>query len=401
MTPRGSGALAMGGRGHDSTSTWPSFTLTKLVPGQRGLEPRLIANRYELGPVIGAGATAQVFQARDRLENREVAVKLFLPGTATRQPREAAILRGLDHPGLVTMSGFGTHEGRPYLVMRLVDGPTLGARLRARVLEPAEVTTLAVKLADALAYIHAHGVTHRDLKPGNILLAGDEPLLGDFGIAHLVEATAITRTGEVVGTAAYMAPEQVLSQEVGPAADIYALGLVLLECLTGYREYPGTAVESAVARVHRQPVIPPHLPGEMSALLRRMTARKPEKRPAAAEVAALLRPPGTTPIPEQRGVRRNRVVAALGLLTAVSLTFAVGKSSDTDPRPSAPPQQVADPGTTTRPPDVVVPIPAVASAELPAEAVHQQQEQAATAQKGEGKAQTPKKIKEKGKGPKE
>ncbi|SDY44047.1 Serine/threonine protein kinase [Amycolatopsis xylanica] len=399
MEPRGPGALAMGGKGHDSTSTWPSFELTKLVPGQRGLEPRLIANRYELGPLIGTGATAQVFQARDRLENREVAVKLFLPGTATRQIREAAILRGLDHPGLITLSGFGTHDGRPYLVMRLVDGPTLGARLRARTLTPDEVTTLAVRLADALAYIHRHGVTHRDLKPGNILLAGDEPLLGDFGIAHLVDATAITQTGEVVGTAAYMAPEQVLSQEVGPAADIYALGLVLLECLTGHREYPGTAVESAVARVHRQPVIPPDLPGELSPLLRRMTARKPEKRPTAAQVAAMLtRPVG---IPEQRGVRRGRVAAALGLLTAVSLTFAVGKSPDSAPRPVTPPQQIADPGTTTTPPDVPIPLPAVATAELPAiQQQQQQKDQAAPVRTDEGK--TPKKGKpEKGKGPKE
>ncbi|WP_370948917.1 protein kinase [Amycolatopsis sp. cg5] len=399
MTPRGSGAPAMGGTRHDSTSTWPSFELTKLVPGQRGLEPTLIANRYALGPLIGAGATAQVFQARDRLENREVAVKLFLPGTATRQAREAGILRGLDHPGLVTLSGFGTHDGRPYLVMRLIDGPTLGARMRSRSLTPGEVTALAVKLADALAYIHAHGVTHRDLKPGNILLDGDEPLLGDFGIAQLVDATAITQTGEVVGTAAYMAPEQVLSRSVGPAADIYALGLVLLECLTGYREYPGTAVESAVARVHRQPVIPPDLPGELSPLLRRMTARKPEKRPTAAQVAGLLRPPFTAPVPEQRGVRRTRVAAALGLLTAVSLAFAVGKSPETAPQPSAPPQQVADPGTSTTPPNVPVPIPAIATANLPAEAVQQQKAQQ-PAERAEVKP--PKKEKPgKGKGRKE
>ena len=138
--------------------------------------------------------------------------------------------------------------------------------------------------------MHANGVVHRDVKPGNVLLDGDgRAQLTDFGIARLVDATRVTATGLVVGTAAYMAPEQVRGEVVGPPADIYALGLVLLEAVTGRREFEGGALESAIARLHRSPVVPASVPEPLASAIRRMTAADPADRPAASDVAAALR----------------------------------------------------------------------------------------------------------------
>ena len=129
---------------------------------------------------------------------------------------------------------------------------------------------IGARLADALAHVHAGGIIHRDLKPANVLLGADgRPRLADFGIARALDGTAVTGTGYVVGTAAYLAPEQVRGEWVGPAADVYALGLVLLEALTGRREYPGALVESATARLHRPPGIPEHLPSPCAPRCRR------------------------------------------------------------------------------------------------------------------------------------
>lgn len=274
----------MAGKAADPTSTSPNFAPTALLPERPTPGPRLIAGRYELGALIGTGASARVYRGLDQLDDLDVAVKLFPPGEITRRLREALILQSLAHPGLVTLYDFGADEGQSYLVMRLIDGPTLRSRLSLGTLCPAAVIRLAAALTEALAYVHDHGVTHLDLKPGNILLADDRPVITDFGIAHAEGAMP----GDVMGTAAYMAPEQVLHESVGHPADVYALGLVLLECLTGAREYPGTAVESAAARVHRQPVVPSDLPHGLCPLLRKMTARKPEKRPSAAAVAGEL-----------------------------------------------------------------------------------------------------------------
>ncbi|MEU4674641.1 serine/threonine-protein kinase [Amycolatopsis sp. NPDC023774] len=135
---------------------------------------------------------------------------------------------------------------------------------------------------------------HRDLKPANILLGADGPLIGDFGIAHDLDSTHITGTGFVTGTPAYLAPEQITGEPAGPAADVYALGLILLECLTAEREYPGTMTESALARLHRSPHIPDGLPGPLAHTLTRMTAREPEHRPTAHEALQMLRQPTTT-----------------------------------------------------------------------------------------------------------
>ena len=255
--------------------------------------PGTICERYEVGRLLGRGATSRVFRALDRESGKHVAIKLFHPETVAidehRRLQEIRILGALRHPGLVELYDAGSDDGRPYLAMELVEGPTLADRIAMGPLTTAEVNGLASSLADALAHVHAHGITHRDLKPANVLLDADRPLISDFGIAQAYDSTRITATGAVVGTAAYMAPEQVLGDKVGPPADIYALGLMLLECLTGVREYLGSMVESAVVRLHRPPRIPSGLPQRLEDLLRQMTSLRPDARPTAQTVLTALR----------------------------------------------------------------------------------------------------------------
>jgi serine/threonine protein kinase len=282
--------------------------------------PRVLGDRYELGPLLGRGGMADVFRAEDRTLRRAVAVKVLREAAGDESDRarfvsEARTLAGLSHSGLVTVldAGFGftgpgaaataDADAHPFLVMELVDGRTLGrvAQDWDGGLPLEDVGSVGAQVAEALAYVHRNGVVHRDVKPGNILLGPRRRVrLADFGVARLVEDSAgHTRTGHVIGTAAYLAPEQVTGDEVSGATDVYSLGLVLLEALTGRREFPGAATEAAVARLHRDPEIPDSLPEEWRELLARMVARDPAERPSADEVAEGLRTysPGNIPQP--------------------------------------------------------------------------------------------------------
>ncbi|WP_214407868.1 serine/threonine-protein kinase, partial [Pseudonocardia lacus] len=257
-------------------------------------EGAVLDERYEMGAELGRGSTATVHRALDRTTGQDVAVKVFTtapsPADAGRDRREVRILSALRHPGLVAFLDAGTADGDRYVVTDLVDGRSLADALNDGRMDAAAVAALGAELADALAYVHAQGVVHRDVKPANILLDRDgRPRLADFGIARLDGATKVTHTGVVIGTAAYMAPEQVRGHDVTAPADVYSLGLVLLEALTGEREFPGSAVEAAVARLHRPPRIPAAAGPPLAGVLRRMTAITPSARPAAAEVARLLR----------------------------------------------------------------------------------------------------------------
>jgi tRNA A-37 threonylcarbamoyl transferase component Bud32 len=251
----------------------------------------LVDGRYRLEEVLGRGGMSEVYRAVDRRLGREVAVKwLREPVGDTRQAArarsEALLLARLSHPALVTLFDAGVEAGRPYLVMELVDGPSLARHAPS---EPGDVALVGAQLADGLAYIHGEGLVHRDLKPANVLAARtstpwERVKLADFGIARLLDAARLTATGTAVGTAAYLAPEQVRGEPIGPAADIWSLGLVLLECLTRRRAYPGPPAEAAVARLHRTPDVPAALPGGWVTLLRAMTASDPAARPSAVEV---------------------------------------------------------------------------------------------------------------------
>lgn len=272
---------------------------------------------------------SSVYTARDENLGRDVALKLFAPQAADadelkRQEAEIKLLATLNHPSLVTLFDAGVDtrvpdQPRPFLTMELVEGQDLRGRLRHSPVPLEELAVIGAGIADALAYVHGLGIIHRDIKPANILLVQvrpGEPLrpkLTDFGIARIVDGTRLTATGTMVGTAAYLSPEQAMGSPLSPATDIYSLGLVLLECIKGTVEYPGSAVESAVARLHRAPVIPEDLPEEWQHLLSAMTAIEPLERPSAADLETALRRALVSPdsVPGEVADEHTRMLPAL------------------------------------------------------------------------------------------
>lgn len=254
----------------------------------------VIAGRYVLATHIGIGSTATVYRARDPERDHAVAVKLFVNGCdvtgLNRQRRELRAMAHLHHPSLVRLYDGGIDQGRPYLVSDLVEGETLAERIARGPLPAPEVCRIGAELGRGLAHIHDRGVVHRDVKPSNVLLCRHtgRARLTDFGIARVLGHAALTWTGAILGTAAYMAPEQACGEPVGPPADVYALGLLLLESVTGEREYPGMPIESAVARLHRRPHVPSTLPGALREVLGTATEPRPEDRIPAAEFARRL-----------------------------------------------------------------------------------------------------------------
>ncbi|WP_060572291.1 MULTISPECIES: serine/threonine-protein kinase [unclassified Pseudonocardia] len=257
-------------------------------------ETDVIAGRYILATHIGIGSTATVYRAWDPETDRAVALKLFVNGCdvtgLNRQRRELRAMTHLHHPSLVQLHGGGVDHGRPYLVSDLVEGETLAERLSRRPLPPEQACGIGAEVAGGLAHIHARGVVHRDVKPSNILLCArtGRARLTDFGIARVMGYASLTQTGTILGTAAYLAPEQASGDSVSPAADVYALGLLLIEALTGQREYPGTPIESAVARLHRRPRVPATLPSFLQEALRAATYTRPDDRILAADLSIRL-----------------------------------------------------------------------------------------------------------------
>ena len=253
-----------------------------------------LPTRFEVDGLLGRGPGTEVYEAYDEELEREVAVKVFpadLDATACRRiADEARALDRLNHRRLVSVYDGGVHLGRPYLVMQLIRGTSLSKRLREGPMLTAEAVVLMALLADGLVHVHTQGIVHRDVKPSNILLDEEGfPHLSDFGIALLAGHSRVTAVDEVIGTPAYLAPEQILGTALGPAVDIYALGLVLLECITGYREYDGqNKMDAALARLSRDPQIPDELPGPLAGLLRAMTAREPARRPSAQQCLNML-----------------------------------------------------------------------------------------------------------------
>jgi serine/threonine protein kinase len=310
------------------------------VPGS--VRQEVVGGRYRLGDVIGRGGMSSVYCARDEKLGRDVALKLFVPQAPDadelkRQEAEIQLLATLNHPSLVTLfdAGIDTRipdEPRPFLTMELVEGQDLRSRIRHSPVPLDELAVIGAGIADALAYVHSLGIIHRDVKPGNILLvqvrAGEplRPKLTDFGIARIADSTRLTATGAMVGTAAYLSPEQAMGSPLSPATDVYSLGLVLLECIKQAVEYPGSAVESAVARFNRAPEIPADVPAEWAELIRSMTAVDPLERPCAGDVEISLRRALVSPasVPGEIVSEPTRVLPAMPFrppsITAESLT---------------------------------------------------------------------------------
>ena len=279
----------------------------------------LLDGRYQLHERVGEGGMAEVYRAEDILLGRTVAVKLLkddaeVLASPVRAHREVSALARVNDPSLVTLLEANlAPEGPRYLVMEYVDGPTLSRLLRAGPLSTLQVAQLAGQLASGLSAVHAAGLVHRDVKPSNILLAPSlspavcfHVKLADFGLAQLADATSVTTPGMVLGTAAYLAPEQVRGEASCPASDIYALGLVLLEALTGKRAFShASGIGEVMARLMEPPAIPEDIDAAWAELLTRMTASDPAARPTAREIVGIAatlptttsRPATTAPLP--------------------------------------------------------------------------------------------------------
>lgn len=265
-----------------------------------GVVDGLLADRYRLVARLGTGGNGEVWHARDERLDRDVAVKVLQPELAddedvrARLRAEARHAGRLRHPGIAAVFDFAEGDDGAWLVMELVDGQPLSDLLRQEGRLPVDRTIDVVEQA-----AHDGGLVHRDVKPGNLLLRGDGRLsLTDFGIAHATGAAALTRTGQLVGTASYLSPEQASGRPVRAATDLYALGVVAYECLSGRRPYER---DGQVAHLRSQPPpLPPDVPEPVADLVHRLMAKEPTDRPASAmlvreEAAGLPRELATAP----------------------------------------------------------------------------------------------------------
>ncbi|MDT3317743.1 serine/threonine-protein kinase [Microbacterium sp. KSW4-11] len=295
----------------------------------------LLGGRYRLGETLGRGGMADVHRGEDVVLGREVAIKVVRSGADgvaadSRAHGEVSVLAALNHPSLVTLYDAQLDVDPPYLVMELVEGPTLTTRIARSPLTPSAAATMAAELGEALHVAHGAGVVHRDVKPSNVLLAPSHlpdhefrAKLADFGIAYLVDTARVTNPGEVIGTAAYLAPEQVQGVDPAPPADVYALGLVLIESLTGKRAFPDAAgVATALARLEAPPEIPAELDAEWRDLLRDMTRIDPAERPPALDVAMRARALAAT-----TSDARTEALPAAGAVAAGSAGAAMAAGS--------------------------------------------------------------------------
>ena len=324
---------------------------------------RVLGGRYALCEVLGTGGMATVWRARDEVLGREVAVKVLSPqyaadpGFLARFEREARHAARLSHPRLVTVFDSGVDETTPFIVMELVAGRTLRQVLDGTGALPAgQAVGVAAAVCEALEVAHAAGLVHRDIKPANIALAdGGEVKVLDFGIARAEGGTGVTGTAVVLGTAAYLSPEQASGQLAGPQADLYSLGCVLFEMLTGAPPFSAdSAVGLAYRQVHDDPGPPsarrPGLPERLDQITARLLAKDPARPPSAAAaragLLAALSPDATSVLALPAGepepglpVRRarwrpRRTEAVLAAALAAALAALAGVLLTSPARPS-------------------------------------------------------------------
>lgn len=251
-----------------------------------------LGGRYHLESRIAIGGMGEVWNARDEVLGRNVAIKILKeeyagdPGFLERFRNEARHTALLNHNGIANVFDYGEDSGSAYLVMELVPGEPLSSILeREKVLSPDRTLNIMAQTARALAVAHARGLVHRDVKPGNLLITPDNRVkVTDFGIARLADQVPLTQTGQVMGTAQYLAPEQATGQQATGSSDIYSLGVIGYECLTGHRPFSGESqIAIALAQVNdAPPPLPEQVPAPVRALLMSMLSKDPRNRPANA-----------------------------------------------------------------------------------------------------------------------
>jgi serine/threonine-protein kinase len=257
----------------------------------------ILAGRYRLESRIAFGGVGEVWRAEDLVLGRPVAVKLLRaeyaqhPEVLTRFRAEAKHAGSVSHPGIAQVYDYGEDGAAdsPYLVMELVDGPSLAGLLAAGPLNPADTMDVLAQAAAGLQAAHAAGLVHRDIKPGNLLVGpAGQVKITDFGIANATWSAPITQAGALVGTPAYLPPERIAGGPATPASDLYSLGVVGYQCLTGEAPFGGIPPEAAAAHHYRTlPPLPGTVPAGVAGLVLELTARDPAARPASAgEVAA-------------------------------------------------------------------------------------------------------------------
>ncbi|WP_455353952.1 protein kinase domain-containing protein [Streptomyces sp. SYSU K217416] len=279
---------------------------------------RLLAGRYRIVEQLGRGGMGVVCRAVDEVLGREVAVKELrtftdssgpeLADLRLRMQREARAAARIRHPGVVAVHDVAEEGGRPVIVMELIDGPSLDGVLGERgVIEAREAAALGARVAEALGAAHRAGVLHRDVKPGNILLdRGGRVVLTDFGIAAMDDpgdgsTTHLTRSGEIVGSLDYLAPERAQGQEPGPASDVWALGATLYAAVEGASPFRRTSTWSTLNAIVVEPLPEPRRAGPLAPVLRQLLDKDPARRPDAERAAQLLAAVGSGQEPSAAG----------------------------------------------------------------------------------------------------
>ncbi|MDQ6620449.1 MAG: protein kinase [Pseudomonadota bacterium] len=312
---------------------------------QEATEPVQRLGRYQIREVVGEGAMATVYKAYDPDINRTLAVKLLkaqLRGDDeyhTRFVREAKGAGILSHPNIVTVFDVGEDNNHPYIAMELVEGPTLANFLRERrALSTAEIVQIGIELTRALDYAHRKGIIHRDVKPGNIMLAGESHTVkvADFGICRIEdnEATQQTQVGNLVGTPHYMSPEQVVGEKVDARSDLFSAGVVLYQLLTGALPFEGDTLISVAYKITKAEPAPidklrPDLPHSLRRIIERALKKQPEKRfQSGQEFAAALSGVATELAEEGKSKGRGRTLSmglrwALMMGALVAITMSV------------------------------------------------------------------------------